>query len=250
MIRFLVLALALTGCTTKIVKTAELAQVKRVALIGLDVQQQKSVSKGDLLAIATRTASSPQATPMLRSEGAHLEGIYKDVAKKIEQRTGWKVIPLADLKRNAAYQKYFKDKTEGFQNRPMINDRYNLYGAPGVVDSFAVMTTKPERLKEIAADLKVDAVAYATFKVDLNNDSMLASMVGAGEFRPSASTSLFVLDGRTGEKLYMASANGPKVEKGERNTLGVANEDGLNRLTAQATGMATDLVIEDLKTKQ
>jgi len=246
MLRALALVLTITGCTSKIVKTAELAQVKKVALIGLDVQQQKSVSKGDLLAIATRTASKPGAQPALRTEGAHLEDIYKDTAKKIEQRTGWKVVPLADLKKNAAYQKYFKEKTEGFQNRPIINDRYNLYGAPGVVDSFAVMTTKPERLKEIAADLKVDAVAYATFTVDLNNDSLLASMVGAGEFRPSASTSLFVLDGRTGEKIYMASAKGPQVEKGERNTLGVANEANLNRLTAQATGMATDLVTKDL----
>ena len=249
MLRYLVLASILAGCTSKIVKTEELARVKRVALIGLDVQQQKSVSKGDLLAIATRTATKPGATPALRTEAAHLEAVYRDVAQKLERQTGWKVVPLADLKRNAGYQKYFKEKTEGFQNRPIVNDRYNLYGAPGVVDSFAILTTKPERVKEIATDLKVDAVAYVTFKVDLNNDSMLASLVGEGEFRPSASTSLFVVDARTGEKIYMASAAGPKVEKGAQNTLGVANEELLNRLTAQATASATELVVRDLKTQ-
>jgi len=242
--------IALPACTNKIVKTEELRQVKKVAIIGLDLQQQKSVSGGDLLSLALKTNDANQATPRMRTEAQHAELVYNDLRAKVEQGTGWKVVTLAELAKSPAYAKFFKEKTEGLQNRPLINNRYDLFAPKGILDSWALMTTKTERLKELANELKVDAVIYATSTVNLNNSSMLASMVGKGEFRPSANVSLFVADARTGEKIFMASVEGPKVDKGAKNAVGMADVDQLNMLAHQATGMSLDLVMKDLTLKR
>lgn len=245
----MILALALTACASKIVKQEDLNRVHRVAIIGLDVQQQKSISKADLVSIALKQNNS-QATPRERTESAHIEGIYQSVATKIAANTGWKVIALNDVRKSPAYQKYFKEKTEGFQNRPIINGRFNLYEAPGVLDSFAVMTTKAERLAALAREMNVDAFIYATSTVNLNNSSLMASMVGKGEFRPSSDFTLFVVDPPTGKKIFMNSAQGSKVETGERNIVGVANEDNLNQLAQSATGLSMDMVLKKLSVQR
>lgn len=240
----------LTACSTKIVKTEDLALVKRVAIVGLDLQQQKAVSGEDLASIALKTAESPKAEPALRAEAPHAADVYKDLAAKIEKQTGWKVLSQESVRANASYTKLFKDKTEGFQNRPMINNRFVVLSPSGILDSFAIQTTKPDRLQQLAKDLKVDALIYATSTVNLNNNSVIMSMVGKGEFKPSANTSVFVIDARTGEKIFMNSAEGPKVAQGERNTLGMADDQKLNLLAKQATAMSMDEVLKELAVKR
>src|SRR6185437_617958 len=127
LIFILPLSFLLTSCSSQIVKKDELGQVHRAAIVGLDLQQQKSVSKEDLLSIALKTNEPNQATVRGRSESDHVTSVYQDLAGKVEKETEWKVLSADQLRQAAAYRKFFKSKTEGFQNRPMINNRFNLF---------------------------------------------------------------------------------------------------------------------------
>jgi hypothetical protein len=241
--------LLLAACAGKTVKKEELAKVRKAAIIGLEVQQQKSVSAGDLLGAALKTNKNG-ASPHIRTESSHIDPIYQDAATKLAQQTGWKVLTLEQVRGNAAYKKFFADKTGGMHSAPILNDRFDLYAPTGILDSWAIMTTKAEKLEELAKAMGVDAVVYASSVVNLNNDSMLASMVGKGEFHPSSNLNFFVLDSRTGEKIFVDSANGPKVEEGARNAVGVADVDKLNDLARTATALSLDMVMKDLNTKE
>lgn len=239
------LAFMLAACSSQIVKKDELAQIHRAAIIGLDLQQQKSVSGEDLLSIALKTNKN-EATMRGRTESEHVNSVYLDLAQKMAKDTGWKLLSENQVRESAAYKEFFKSKTDGLQARPAINNRYNYYQAPGILDTFAILTAEKEKLTALAKAMNVDALIFASSTVNLNNDSFLASMVGKGEFHPSSSSTVFIIDGRTGEKIFMSSAEGPKLEQGEKNALGMASEDNLNNLAQLATGKALAMVLKEL----
>ncbi|MEK7356477.1 MAG: hypothetical protein AAB250_08510 [Bdellovibrionota bacterium] len=238
--------LALAACSTSAIKPDQLAKVEKVAIIGVDIQQQKPVSGGDLLGAALKMNKSSEAIPQAGVPSEHVAGVYQDLAQKLTAKTGWKVMKLDDLRKHPAYVAFFKEKTEGMQNRPIINDRFVLYSAPNVIDTFAIMTTPQERLANLAKDLGVDTIVYAPITVELNNSSMLASLVGKGEFRPSAKLSVVAIDATSGEKIYWQQVEGPKVEKGARNVVGMAPEEQLNQLAREASALSMDQAIEKL----
>ncbi len=240
------LLLSFMGCTSQIVKKDRLDQVKSVAIIGLDLEQQKSISTGDLLSIAMKTNSSSKMVAGVRENAIHLNSVYNDIAEKVSRKTGWKVISLSELQANEVYAKDFKDKTEGFQTRPFINERFNLFTADGVLDTFPIQNLNADALRALAQSLRVDALIIAKSVVRLNNSSMIASLVGKGEFHPSSSTTLTVLDGTTGEKIFLKSADGPEVENGEKNFIGMAAETRINEMAQKATASSVDLLVKDL----
>jgi hypothetical protein len=239
----------LAACAGKTVKKEELAKVHKVAVVGFDLQQQKSISAGDLVSIALKQNKN-EATPHMRQESPHVDPIYHDLTSKLAAQTGWKVMSLEQVKNNAAYKKYLAEKSEGMQNRPIINDRFDLFVPAGILDSFAILTTQGDRLKDLARDMGVDAVVFASSTINLNNDSFIMSMVGNGEFHPSSNLNMFVSDGRTAEKIFMDSANGPKVDVGAKNAVGMANVDELNLLARNATQLSLDMVLKDLEVKE
>jgi len=241
--------LLLAACAGKTVKKEELAKVKKAAIIGLEVQQQKSVSAGDIVGAALKTNKNG-ASPHLRQESSHIDPIYEDAANKLAKQTGWKVLTIEQVRNNPAYKKFFDEKTHGFHQGAILNDRFDLFAPTGVLDSFAIMTTKHETLEELAKALGVDAVVYASSVVNLNNNSGWASMVGKGEYHPNSNLNFYVLDARSGEKIFVDSANGPKVEEGARNAVGIADVDKLNDLARTATALSLDMVMKDLNTKE
>lgn len=236
----------LNACSTGIVKKDRLDQVKRVAIIGLDLEQQKSVSGVDLVSIALKQSSANQSVAGVRVESLHVKAVYEDIAEKVSKKTGWKVVGFDNMKANATYNKYFKAKTEGFQLRPMINERFVLYAAPGVLDAFAIQSLKTEDLQALAKALKVDALIVATSVVNLNNSSIFSSLVGKGEFHPSSATNFYVYDGTNGEKIFFKRAEGPEIKEGERNIVGMASESHLDEMARQATDLSVDILVKEL----
>lgn len=243
---FLMLAFIIAGCSSQVVKQDQLKQVKKVALIAIDVKQQKSVSGTDLLSLAVNSNVESEATPRLRTESAHVEKMYEDLARQIHQKTKWEVISIAQLRKNPSYLALFKEKTEGMQSRPMVHPRYDYFQPAGILDTYAIQTSKPTHLTELAKSLGVDAIAYATIEVGLNNNGMFASLTGNGEFRPSSRSMIWVRDARTNEDLFVNNAEGPKVEKGEKNVVGMASEDNLKKLAAEAASLSFIPLLEPL----
>ena len=238
--------LSLMSCSTKIVKKDRLDQIKSVAIVGIDLEQQRPVSTGDLVSVALKQSSTQKVVAGIRVDSIHMKGIYEEVAEKISRKTGWKVIGIDEVRANRAYAQYFKDKTEGFQSRPMINERFDLDTANNVLDTFAVDRLKPEELKSLAQALRVDALVTAKSIVNLNNSSMFASLVGKGEFHPSSTVLLHVLDGSNAEKIFSETFQGPELKEGEKNFIGMAPEKRINEMAKEATALSLDTIVKDL----
>jgi hypothetical protein len=239
-------ALGLFGCSTKTLKEEKLREVKRVAIIGFDLQRQKPVSGGDLLAIALK-AKRDGATPRTRTDDGQAEVVYSEFAKQVWDKTKWTVIPLKDIRSRAAYQKVFKSKTEGFQNRPIVHDRFDLLNVPGLLDSFAINTLPAETLKELQADLGVDAIVAVTVEMHLNNNSVFMSMIGQGKMSPFAQATIFMQDARNGERLWLQTVKGEEIEMGEKNLMGMANEAKLNQTYNLAAKSSFEALLKETK---
>ncbi|MES3037359.1 MAG: hypothetical protein V4736_05570 [Bdellovibrionota bacterium] len=241
-----IVGLSMFGCASNLVKSEEMKGVKKVAIVGFDLQQQRSVSGMDLLSIAAKVPVKNGASPALGAESTQAELAYKDFAANLNGKTGWSVMKIEDLRKNAAYTAFFKSKTEGLQNRPIINDRIDLLRPAGVVDNFAIMITEKEKLAQLAKDLGVDAVVTSTTTIDLNSNGVFAAVTGNGEYKPSGKTTMLVKNAAAGENIISLSAQGPKVEQGEKNIVGMSNEENLNKLALEATRLSVQNVMKEI----
>jgi hypothetical protein len=243
------MALILTACSGGQVKRERLQHVKRVAIVGLDLEQQKPVSGMDLAGLMLGKKGSGSAEHKMAIESAHAEQVYNDLTAKLSRSSGWQVMKQADLKKHPAYTKLFREKTEGMQSRPAVHERYEIYRAPGVLDTWPVMLLEEAQSKALAKELGVDALVYAKAQVNLNNSSLFSSMIGKGEFKPSSNLSLYVTEGVSGEKILVQTTEGPEVEKGASNTMGVADDAKVNALAQQAASLSMDQMFKELKLK-
>ncbi|MES2964288.1 MAG: hypothetical protein V4760_10385 [Bdellovibrionota bacterium] len=235
---------ALAACSTSAIKPDQLNKVDRVAIIAIDITQEKPVSTGDLVGIALKTNDS-RAKPQLGVPSEHVANAYQDLTAKLAKKTGWKVMKLDELRKNPAYAAFYKEKTDGFHQAPIIDGRFDLYQAPEVLTSFAVMTTPHERLAKLAQDLGVDTIVYAATTVEVNS-GMLASLVGLGKIHPKGKASIYAVDARSGEKIYWQQAEGPEVEGGASNVAGMGSQEQLNQLAREASALSMDQALEKL----
>jgi hypothetical protein len=181
-------------------------------------------------------------------EADHATEMYKNLAQKLEKEKGWKVIPLEQLISNPAYAQVYKSKTEGWQNRPFTDDKSEMFHAKGVLDTFAIQTLDPAALQKLKLDLKVDAVVSARLDVRLNSNGALASLVGAGEYKPSASMFFNVKDLKDDKYVWMDSnVQGEEVKEGSHNFLGLTEESKLNKLVIEAANSTYDQLFENYK---
>lgn len=239
-----------TACTSMKVSKDEVRSVQRVAIVGYDVQQQRPVEAGDLFKIATHQNTASQAEIKGREESPHIAKMYDLLRQKLETENHWQIMSQESLRNNKAYQEYFRSKTEGFQNRPLINDRYTLYQPLGVLDSFALYTTEPEKLKKLQADLGVDALLIVGVQVHLNNSSMIASLVGQGKFSPYAETGITLLDAKNNVKIWFdGNAKGEPVENNEKNFMGMASQEKLNSMAIMAAESSYNKLLSNYKDK-
>lgn len=246
----IIFALFLSSCASVKFEKEQVQAVKRVAIVGFDVQQQRPVETGDLFKALTHQDTSSKAEIKGRTETPHVVKMYDILRAKFESQNHWQVLSQEMLRTNAGYQEYFKSKTDGWQNRPMINDRFTLMQPTGIVDSFAIYTTKPERLKQLQKELGVDALLVVGIRVELNNNSKFASLVGQGKFNPFAVTSLMLIDAEKNTKIWVdGSVKGDPVENNDKNFLGLANQDKLNQLAVLAAESSYGKLLASYKEK-
>jgi len=242
--------LLLSACASMKVGKDKVQAVKRVAIVGFDVQQQRPVEMGDLFKAATHQSTASQAEVKGRTEALHVAKMYDNLRKKLESENHWQIIPQETLKANKAYQAIFKLKTDGWQNRPMINDRYVLMQPAGILDSFAIRLTEPEKLAQLQKDLNVDAILIVGIRVQLNNSGMMASLVGQGKFNPYAETNVALTDSVTSTTLWIdGNAKGEPVENETKNFMGLADAEKLNQLAVLAADSSYSKLLSNYKEK-
>jgi hypothetical protein len=171
----------------------------------------------------------------LRKEANHVNEMYDNLAERLKSEQNFTVISREALAANSSYKRLFKEKTEGFQNRPPIDAKFELLQPQGILDSFAIQTTKADDLKKLQLDLGVDAIVTVSMTVNLNLDSVLGSLVGKAEFSPSANSYLRMLDASTGQEIWSdTNAEGEKIKSNEKTFLGLANQEKINKLAVEA----------------
>lgn len=240
--------LGLTACTTFSVEKERLAKVKTVAIVGFEVNQQIPPGLKDIFTAGRQKNDKSFGKVAGWTEAEHATEMYKNLATKLQKEKSWQVIPLEQMVANPAYIQAFKSKTEGLQNRPITDERTEMFHAKGVLDSFAIRTLDDEILQKLKQDLKVDAIVTASLTVHLNNNSALASLVGAGEYKPSATMYFDVKDLKDNKSIWMdTNAKGEEVKEGSRNFLGLTEESKLNKLVIEASNSAYNQLFENYK---
>ncbi|RYZ89618.1 MAG: hypothetical protein EOP06_09085 [Proteobacteria bacterium] len=238
-------ATMLSACASQ-VKKEEVAKVHRVAIIGFDALQQRSVSGNDLMGAFLGKMNDNSAKVKVATESAHVDPMLANFQQRLEKNLKWVVVPISDVRKNALYKDLYKKKTEGMQNRPAVEERYDPFRAPGIIDFWGVMTTEKETLQALAKELRVDALIIGSTKVHLNNSSMMASLVGKGEYKPSADFTMVVIQGPTADKIFTKMVEGPQSELGEKNTAGMADNAKLNALAQIATASSIEKMMKEV----
>lgn len=237
-------AVLFTGCSGRVLEKDKIKEIKKVAIIGFDFQQQRAVSGSQLLGALMGAKANDGVEPALRVDSPDAVRAFDEFAQQLKTHFGWQVIPAKEMKANAKYIEIFKSKTEGFQNRPMVNKSFDLLTVAGVLDSFAILTLPKEIQKELQQALRVDSVVFVTLKGNLNNNSFLASMVGKGEFKPFVVTNVQVTDALRDHKVWVENVQGPEVAQGEKNTLGMTDAASLGNTYFQASKLSFESLFE------
>ncbi len=241
----------LSGCAHTKIEKDKISSIRKVAIIGFDVQQQKAVGMGDLLAIATKSKEASKAQLAIGEEAKHVIDIYNDLRSQIEKDTSWQVLPLNQIQTNPVYVALYKEKTEGFQMRPQINDRMTLLQAPQILDTFAARLTKEESLQGLQKALGVDALIIAGVQVQLYKGGIIytiKSMFGKAELEPQAVTNLTLLEPRSNTSIWSESnALGEPAKSNEKTFLGLAQDEVVNRLSVQAARNSFDTLLKQYK---
>jgi hypothetical protein len=245
-----ILLLGLAACSTMKVDSAKMQNIKSVAVVGFDLVQQQPVSKMDLLKIATHVKTSSGPGVGTRNDQEHVAEAYDMIVAKLAAEKGFQVVQRADLVSNPAYAALFKKRTEGLTSKSLVPDRYTLYSAPKVLDSFDVSTLTPEEKSNLQSALKVDAIIVVKSIVDLNFSGLWASLIGQATMSPAATSTVSMVDCRTGEEIWSDNhAVGEPVENSEKSFLGMAEDKKVNALAKQAVANSLDSAFQRIKAK-
>jgi hypothetical protein len=232
----------LPACTTMKINADRLAKVKTVAVVGFSVNQETTPGLTDLFRGKTKDAQFAK----IQNAATHATEMYKNLVARLEKEQGWKVLKIDQLASHPAYKEVYKTKTEGWQGRPMIDGKTELFQAQGILDTFAIHSAEKPLLEKLKKDLKVDAIVIANLNVRLNNTASLASLVGVAEYKPNVNMSFVVNDLLQDEAAWFDyDVKGPQIEQGSKNFLGMTEESKITQLVIQASDLAYTQLFEN-----
>lgn len=153
------LMLTLVSCSTtnETVDTRHTATIKRVAIIGFEINQRQPIDRlglGDITTLANHGSLSDAPEMKVMAERS-----YESLRSTIEAVTTWKVMSLTEMKRIKAYNNYVIQEMTGMQSTWGAGKGYEQFVPAGTLDHHAVVS-RMERSKrdELARALGVDAV--------------------------------------------------------------------------------------------
>lgn len=218
----LISAIAMTGCvSTSMVKKPEIDMVKTIAVVSIysntgikntrgESETAKVAGMANMFGLAgnnTKNDSGSKAGKLIDFGGTRLvEHARQEIERELTRVKGWKIIDSSQFIDNAAYQKFATSMDD--QVREEQGVMYKLNGpAFVVVPRMAPMPhgLKEEKraalLKQLAADLGVDAVAVLKLEMAYSPST---SIGGNGTASAAISSNLQIVN-KNGETAVLGS---------------------------------------------
>lgn len=224
-IRFyaLALSLVLVGCSSiqDRVDTTRTANIKKVAIIGFDINQKMPADNLGIAAFTDlvntdTTVNAPEMKKMAVQS-------YQTLCTTIEKTTGWKVMTVAEMNKVQAYRNYITEEMTGMRTTSYGAQGYVQYVPTGVADHFAVVNKMtPAKRDELARALGVDAIVSVVQHMDIDQPMFaLGNATGDAKFTYTTRSSLMAYTPGTTDPVWQVSnIKGQEVssEKFEKQT--------------------------------
>lgn len=231
-----VLITALSACSTIKVDHENLNNVKRVAVVGMEIieedpNQEEALSMGN----------------SARQSSNELTKIYKDFINRAKRNTKWQVIDHNRVVSNSYYQKLFNSTMKGIRSLPPPGKNREVFVAPGLLDHWAVFKMTAEQKNELAKKLGVDALMVLQIRSDLNRQASFLTLAGGGRYVPDATAFAQLYYAQSSSLVWDEKGYGKSTKDGAKHIAGVIDSKKLNELRYESTGMAFEELLKKLK---
>lgn len=158
-----------------------------------DVNQEemKNVQK---VAVASFSFTQPHSTLTsnqvnIGEDNDEAEASLKDIAGTLAKTMKWKMLPLDEMRGNAAYQATYEKKMKGWQ-MGKVPGNARLLIAKGVMDAQSLIRMKPPERDQLMSALGVDAMMEVAVNVVFANKGV--AIAGIGDRYPQAYINLWM----------------------------------------------------------
>lgn len=240
---------ALSSCSTMKVEKSEVESVKKVAIVGFELQEQIPPSLEKVLLGTDKQGSVGGGLKVAHCTNTnHADVVRKDLADELAKQMGWKVSSGDLVAKASGYEPIYQEYTNGVQIAQPVPDQYECYTSTGTLDPFSIEKLGVDRRRELMRSLGVDAVATATFDIQVENKSFLKQLVAAGDLA-SQSTMKFKLYTASSENpvWFDLNAKGEETKETTSTAVGITDEHSLHQQAVKASHSAIEALIARYK---
>ncbi len=235
------LSMLLGACTTVSVVPQRMDALKSVALVGysgeVDLHVQNEPSTGVGGAISAIKQTKQYASGELEQRHAEeAQAAYDSLAKKLEAKFGWKVMPREQLGANPDYANRVAQAGKGMGGSRNV---------PGILSQYAAEKLSPAEREALSKALGVDALVVVTSSTVIGKTSGM-SIGGLGKMvkYPRTTLRLSLYDAANPEPAWKdISAQGEAAPTGVENVMGAEVFEKEKQALQEAVDLAIDSLI-------
>jgi hypothetical protein len=246
-----VLMCSFAGCSTVQFKKDQLAATTRLAVIGFSgsveiPDEGGAKNKVGSLLNAVKTSKDVLSGSSETRRVEQGERVYDTLVRRLQEGTGWTVVPRETLKNDEEYQNVLKRAA----GRPGVHDGGFQRPKEVMRDDF-VKELEPAGRKELMQRLGVDAVAVARVRyVKGGTSGVSIGGFGKTSVYPKAIASLTVYDA-SGSAIWEEQwAEGKPSSLGLSNTMGVESTTNETAAFSEAASSAFDVMLDRYKKRE
>lgn len=233
---------ATVGCASLKFDKDRASQVKKVAILAIEIHQQQPK---DALGLSRLKGGPAKDSPVLKRAA---RTIYEDLGQSLTQQTQWKVVGFRDLVTNKTYNDKVKSEMSGARMITMTGSGYEVIVPDGVLDitAFEKMSVKQKQL--MAKSLGVDAYAKAMVYVSIDQGYSLGNLTGDADFSSQAQFNFWIYDMASDEPLFQVQ----NVEGNETTSSGDLAEsltkyEKMGKLATEASSSAISKALSSIQ---
>jgi hypothetical protein len=168
----------LGSCATSTINQAEMAKVKKVAIVGFIEYRPASATLS--YDIGSGKAGAEAGGSIIVEKSKETDQMLDSVNKGLASKKGWKMTDTVSMKKNPVYVEAWKYTMEGWQNKMPTNPGLKAFTVEGVMDADGVRILGKEKTNKLIADLSVDAIAV----IELRTMLKATTFMGIGSRKP------------------------------------------------------------------
>lgn len=207
------MAIALGGCATARFDAEKNHQVKKLAILGIEIQQQQptdnlGIKKLMSLKEMKRVGDTDELQEMSKN-------IFNDIAGQIQKKTGWTVVSHEKMLSNPEYSAKVNQKMSGARLTSMTGQGYEIVTVKGELDAYAFKALTHEERAKLARALGADAFAIVTIYEQIDQPWLsLGHISGDAEFTFWARSNMDVYGLQSDEPIWRTqNVDGDKTVK-------------------------------------